>query len=323
MRVVVIGAGAVGLGLGSFLLAAGSELAFVARGAPTRAALRSEGLLRGGLFGDVSHLPGDFDVLDSAFELRGREVDCVLVCTKSTASLEVARALAAVWPELPSPPAVVLCQNGWGNAETFAELLPRHCLWNARVITGFRRPTPARVEVTVHAEPVRVGSLFEANAAADDPRISALCAAIARGGLPCELSPDISKDLLAKLLYNCALNPLGAILGVPYGALGDRAPTRALIEAVVREIFEVIEGSGLSTHWSDADAYLEDFYAKLLPPTKSDESSRLQDLRAGRPTEIDAISGAVVGLASTIGVEAPVNHALRDIVHAIEASRSA
>ena len=92
---------------------------------------------------------------------------------------------------------------------------------------------------------------------------------------------------------------------------------------MVREIFELMAGSGLSTHWSDADAYLEDFYTKLLPPTKSHESSMLQDLRAGRPTEIDAISGAVVGLASAIGVEAPVNHALRDIVHAIEGSRSA
>ena len=48
---------------------------------------------------------------------------------------------------------------------------------------------------------------------------------------------DIERDLWAKLLYNCALNPLGALIGVPYGELGRHRETRAILEAVVHEIF--------------------------------------------------------------------------------------
>ena len=318
MQVVIVGAGAVGLALGSCLLQSGDAVSFVVRDPRTRAALRDEGLTRSGLFGEAQHCAADFEILESETELRGREPDCILVCTKSTASPAVARALGSVWADLGSAPAVVLCQNGWGNAEIFASSLPAERVFSARVITGFRRRAPSRVEITVHAAPIRIGSLFGSGG---EPRIDVLCRHISAWGPPCESSPDISKDLLAKLLYNCALNPLGAILGVPYGALGEREETRALIQALLREVFDAIGRAGLSTHWQSADDYLDDFYTLLLPPTQRHESSMLQDLRAGRDTEIDSLSGAVVELAEQHGGAAPVNAALRELVHAIERKR--
>jgi len=239
----------------------------------------------------------------------------VLVATKTFDTDAAAQELAAAPHAIGAGTQLVLCQNGWGNAERFAARFPAERVWNARVITGFRKLAPHHVDVTVHAEPVHVGSLFGASTA----RVAPLCKAIDEGGIPCEPSADIAADLWAKLLYNAALNPLGAILGVPYGALGESPPTRAVLEALARETFAALRAAGFSTHWPSAEAWLADFFARLLPPTAAHESSMLQDLRAGRRTEIDAITGAVVELAARHGVAAPVSAAVLTLVRALEA----
>jgi len=313
MRVLVMGAGAVGLGLASGLRAGGAEVAVVGREA-TVGALREKGLRRTGVLGDASHAPGEIEAATALESLAGPAADFVLVTTKSFDVEAAARALAAhPGAAVPGAP-VVLCQNGWGHADVPAALLGRERVFCGRVITGFRRPAPGHVEVTVHAEPIRIGSLFGGEAA----RVAPLCAALARGGIPCEPSEDVAADLLAKLLYNATLNPLGAILGLPYGALAEREQGRELLGAIARETFAAIRGAGLATHWATAEAWLDDFYARLLPPTAAHESSMLQDLRAGRPTEIDAISGAVVRLAEAHGVDAPLSRALLAMVRMLE-----
>jgi 2-dehydropantoate 2-reductase len=253
-------------------------------------------------------------VLRSIAELSRHELDCVLVCTKTTATPALAEELGAVWSSMPGTPALVVCQNGWGSAEIFAERVAPERIFNAMVITGFRRLAPHAVDVTVHANPIRIGSLFGADLAPVQP----LCDAIDRGGIPCEPSGDIGRDLWAKVLYNSLLNPLGALVGVPYGELGERASTRGIMEKVAREIFAVLEASGRRTHWPDAESYLRTFYDELLPPTAEHESSMLQDLRAGRATEIDALSGAVAALGHEHGVDTPVNLALCQLVHVAE-----
>ncbi len=311
MRILVQGAGGVGLGLGSFLLAAGARLGFVAR-EPGAGALAAGGLRRRGVFGEHAAKPGSFEVATSPAELPGPP-DFVLVAVKSFDSAAAAEELAAAGDALGEAP-LVLCQNGWGNAEVFAARFPRPRVWNARVITGFRRLAPGEVEVTVHAEPVRVGSLFGEPAA----RVARLCEALARGGLPAEPTDDVAADLWAKLLYNGCLNPACAILGVPYGELGASPHGRALIETLSDEIFAVMRAAGWSSHWPSATAWREDFFARLLPPTASHESSMLQDLRAGRRTEIDALTGAVVELGRAHGVPAPTNAALEVLVKALE-----
>jgi 2-dehydropantoate 2-reductase len=120
------------------------------------------------------------------------------------------------------------------------------------------------------------------------------------------------------MLYNCALNPLGAISGRSYGELVDDPTTRALVEEVIHEIFLVLTAAVVEVAWPDASAYLETFYSQLIPPTAAHESSMLQDLRAGRPTEIDALCGAVERLGFEHGVVTPVVSALAALVRVAE-----
>ena len=100
MRVAVIGAGAVGLGLGSCLLSAGEAVHFIARRSDRRSALKSDGLFRSGIFGDAHYPAGCFELSASVESLRGAPLDAILVCTKAPDSGAVARALESIWPSL-------------------------------------------------------------------------------------------------------------------------------------------------------------------------------------------------------------------------------
>ena len=205
---------------------------------------------------------------------------------------------------------IILCQNAWGNAEKMAKILPERNIFNARVITGFIRPELNKVDVTVHAQPVHLGSLF----VEELKDLTPLSHAIDEGGLPCTVTQDIEKDLWAKMLYNCALNGMGAILEVPYGFLGEKESTRKIMEGIVDEVFIVMKTLNYETHWRNSQEYLEEFYGKLLPNTYEHESSMLQDLRAGKTTEIEAINGVIVAEGIRSNIKVPFNFLIYNLI---------
>lgn len=312
MNVLIYGGGAVGLGLGSCLIKAGAKVDFLSR-PDTVALLRQEGLVRSGIFGTFRAAPSVFGAYTSLDEITSANYDYVLVCTKAHDSGHAARDLAA-HPELAHGVDIVLCQNGWGNAERFYAHFPEERIYNARVITGFYRPQRNHTQVTVHADAVHVGSLCHGKLSALEP----LARAISAGDIPCQISQAIEKDLWAKMLYNCPLNPLGAILNVTYGTLADWSHTRAIMDRVVVEIYAVLEASGYRTHWDTPGSYLAVFYGTLLPPTASHRSSMLQDIQARKQTEIDALNGAVIELGKEHGIPVASNAMLYDMIRFLE-----
>jgi len=213
---------------------------------------------------------------------------------------------------------IVLCQNGWGNAEIFAEQFPKDRIKSGRVITGFRRPQKHQVDITVHADAIHLGSLFDN----DLSGLESLSAAIDAGGIPCEVTATINKDLWAKMLYNCMLNGLSTVFDVPYGLLGESPHTRELMENIAREVFAVMTAAGYGTHWSSAEDYIDTFYKHQLPPTYNHEPSMLQDIRAGKRTEIDALNGAVVQLGQQHDVPTPHNLTVIRMIQFMENKRA-
>jgi 2-dehydropantoate 2-reductase len=308
MVVLVYGAGAVGLGMASFLAQAGVQVHLLAR-ASTAAAIRERGLVRAGIFGEHRVPPAGLVVHTSLATVPEPGPDFVLVATKSFDTEDAGRLLSA-HPSARGQTRYVLFQNGWGNVEAFSAFLPPARVFAARVITGFTRPEPNAVRVTVHAEDIHLGSFH----AGREAELDSLAAAIARGGMPCSTTPAIVRDLWAKMLYNCALNPLGAVFEATYGELGAREESRQIMDAVIAEIFTVMRAGGYETHWSAPEQYHSLFYGTLVPRTAAHESSMLQDIRAGKRTEIEALSGAVVRLAERGGAASPVNRLLLEMV---------
>jgi 2-dehydropantoate 2-reductase len=302
MRALVYGGGAVGFGLASCLLKSQVSVDIITREG-TVLALRSDGLLRTGIFGHFRAGPSAFGCYSSLTELPPGTYAFILVCTKSFDSLGAAKDLSEHKSLFADETKIVLFQNGWGNADTFLRFFQSERIYNARVITGFQRHKPNEVDVTVHADAIHIGSLFGAAGAA----VNDLAGAIDNGGIPCKITKDIGKDIWAKMLYNCALNPLGAILDVSYGTLAEHEFTRMIMNRIVEETFDVMRRAGYQTHWQCAEDFLEVFYDRLVPDTAGHKSSTLQDIVAGKPTEIDALNGAVIQSAGRFGIAVPYN----------------
>ncbi len=313
MRILIYGGGAVGLGLAGCLLRVGEQVDILARES-TRASLLEKGLRQTGIFGEYHVEPQGFDCFASIEELPKGPYDVILVCTKSFDSSAVSLNIAAHLPLLHEQTAIILVQNGWGNAEIFAEQFPVERIFNARVITGFCRPESNQVEITAHVQPIHIGSLFGAELFS----IEDLCQKINQGGIPCKATPEIARDLWAKMLFNCALNPLGAMFNVSYGALAEQENSRQIMGEVIHEVFAVMATAGYNTHWACAADYLEAFYGNIVPLAAQHRSSTLQDIQAGKKTEIDALSGAVIRLGKEYGVAVPCNTMLYNMIRFME-----
>ena len=313
MRALIYGGGAVGLGLASCLLKSGSRVDIIAR-EKTVNSLRKDGLVRTGIFGEYHAGPTAFGCCASLDDLYEQVFDYILVCTKSFDSFEAAKDLCEHKSIFSKQTKIVHFQNGWGNAEAFTSFFEKATVYTARVITGFQRHKPNEVEITVHADSIHIGSLFDAVLSA----VKDLAEAINKGGIPCETTGQIGKDIWAKMLYNCALNPLGAILDVPYGKLAEQESTRTVMDGIAGEVFAVMTKAGYETHWESAKDFLEVFYGKLVPDTAEHKSSTLQDILAKKPTEIDALNGAVIRLAERLEMSVPYNSIVYNLVKFVE-----
>lgn len=134
-----------------------------------------------------------------------------------------------------------------------------------------------------------------------------------RAGLPTAISPDIVADLWAKLLVNVGINALTALHDCPNGQLAAIPEAAAMLEAAVQEAAAVATAKGITLRAEPVAACWA-----VCRSTAANLSSMLQDLRAGRPTEINAINGAIVREGEKLGIPTPANLALFQAVSARE-----
>ena len=316
MNILIIGAGSVGLVLGTTLLEAGCHVSFFARGA-TLEAIRTDGVHRQGLFGPLDFPPEAVEyAADQYGEFPDGHFDFILISAKTMANAAISDALAEHRGLLAPEGKLLILQNGWGNDAEYLRNFPKEQICSARVITGCQRSAPNSSTVTVYTAPLLLGNLYGLDTAPLEPLAAAFCA----GGFPCEVTDEVGKALLAKLLYNCALNPLGAVLGVHYGALTECPETVAIMNDLIDEMFAVFDAAGLSTWWATADEYRAEFYGKLVPDTYHHNSSTLQDIRKKQKTEINTLTGTILSLGAQYHVPVPANTMLYRLIRAMEAN---
>jgi 2-dehydropantoate 2-reductase len=176
--------------------------------------------------------------------------------------------------------------------------------------------------VTVNADDVLLGEPFTA---VNRQLLAAIDSDLRRAGIPVRIvsSREIHAALWMKVLYNSALNPLSAILEVPYGELGERPETRQIMRNVMKEIFQVIHQKGVKVPFGGYEDYYKYFMERLLPPTVDHRSSMLQDMMLGRQTEIDALNGAISRYGKEMGIETPYNDMLTSLIKFKEIGASA
>ncbi len=305
MRYLVVGAGALGSVFGGLLRHRGYSVAFIGRG-PHFEYITARGLSIDGIWGEFHLGP----VVPHSVASDRYEV--ILLCVKSFHTQEACRRVKGL---LAPQGLIVSVQNGLGNLEIIAQEFKPEQTIGARVIFGAQVIQPGLARVTVYAEPVLMGAW-----ASDYPHqtLARTVEDLNGAGIPTRQVDDILTHLWGKVLYNCALNPLGAILGVPYGALGNDPQTRGLMRLIIHEIYQVATARGVALGHADADSYFKFFLENLVPATADHWPSMWQDLHTGRRTEIEALNGAICRYGEAAGVPTPHNDAVSRLVRFLE-----
>ena len=230
---LIYGTGALGSVLGGFLQKIGRSVTYVGRGEHFRT-IQENGLMVTGIWGDHFVPPEEIDALFGPVPC-GKKYSTILLCVKSKDTDVAAKEAATLLEE---DGIMISIQNGLNNWETIASHVGEGRTVGARVIFGAEIPKPGLVRVTVNADDVLLGEPF---LPVNRILLQTLEKDLGLSGIPSKIvdKDEIWAAIWGKVLYNSCLNPLGAILEVPYGKLGENEETREIIKIVLEEIFLV------------------------------------------------------------------------------------
>ncbi|MFQ5696402.1 MAG: ketopantoate reductase family protein [Terriglobia bacterium] len=233
--------------------------------------------------------------------------DYGIVATKSTHTKAAIERAARVFGE---QSAVCSVQNGVGNEEILAE----HVKY---VIRGTTFPAghviePGHVGYDISGD-TWIGPFEPTNTPMK--MVEELAAALNRAGLNTIALQDARGAQWAKLIFNAATNPVGALTRLHHGAATYFRPTGELFNALIEEGVAVARAHGIELHGDPRDLVEKGAQA----PGKH-KASMLQDVEAGRPTEVDFMNGAIVQWGEKAGVPTPLNKALWALVKGLEHS---
>jgi len=303
-RVAIIGPGAMG-SLFAYLLNSVFEEIFLVDYIPERAELiRQRGVrveFKDGVRKQAVNISAEPDKLG--------EMDLVLVCVKAYATgSAVKRAINLIGKDS----LVLSLQNGLGNLEAIEDLVPRERVLGGTTAMGANLIEPGYVRFAGEGETV-IGEL-----GGGIEKAELVGEKFKQAGLLVRTTERLMDTIWSKLVINVGINALTALLRVRNGRLLNYEGSKILMREVVREAMEVVEAKGLKLLYSEALGRVEEVAMR----TSENISSMLQDVRARRRTEIDAINGAIVREGEKLGIEVPLNRALTLLVQAIEASYS-
>ena len=296
MKVAVMGAGAIGCFYGALLARAGASVMLVGRQQHVDA-LRQRGLMLE-MGGTTHNVPVDATTSASGVA----DADLVLFCVKSGDTEQVGREMA---PHLRPDATILSFQNGVDNAERLQSVLGRPVV-PAAIYVATDMAGPGHVRHHGRGDVV-IGPC------AGSQEILALFAA---AGVSARVSANAIGELWGKLVVNCAYNALSALTGLAYGRMIRLPGVEEVMRAVVGECLAVAQASGVALAPDILDKVLG-----LAASMPAQTSSTAQDLRRGRPTEIDHLNGFVIRKGADLGVPTPANRVLHTLVKAAEKAK--
>ncbi len=313
MNTLIIGAGAVGVAIGASLSDATNNIDFLTN-SETKKAINTKGIKRTGIFGDIEVSNNKVKAYSEYNELTDDYYNFIIICTKTMANIEVSKKLFNHKRILKNNGKIIIIQNGWDNEKPYVELFDDDIVFNARVSTGFVKTDLHISDITVFAAPLLIGSIK----GFDGSDIQPLVDILNKNKIASEVTDKIEEALWSKMLYNTTLNPLGAILKVPYGKLIESESTVEIMSRLIEETYDVMKACGFKTFWETADEYKELFFNKLVPETAGHRSSTLQDIEKKRKTEIESLSGTIVRLGKEKGIITKTHEMLYLMVKTLE-----
>lgn len=303
MNISILGAGAMGSLFGGLLAESGQSVTLLDINDTHLEAIRRQGLRLDTDDGDRC--------IGGLSACRPEQVtgqpDLLLVFTKAQHTDSALRSIAG---HIGEHTLVLTLQNGLGNAEA----LCRHVA-PQRVMIGMTT-WPADMAGPAHVRSHGQGVVRLLSLDGVERQGSTQVAAVLEAaGLHCAEDPQVWTSIWEKVAFNAALNSLCAVTGCTVGQLDAAPQGPALARAIVLEVLSVAQSVGVAT---DARRCL-DSVAYAIAHHRAHKPSMLQDVLAGRPTEIGAINGEVLARARQAGIAVPHTETLLGLLRLIEA----
>jgi 2-dehydropantoate 2-reductase len=303
MRITIAGAGAMGTLFAARLALAGETVRLIEADASTIETIRAHGVR-------LTDHSGTYRVMVpiSLASESDSMADLLIFFTKGAQTCLAARSCA----HLAGPHTLVLTlQNGLGNAEQLASFYdPAQVLLG---ITNFPSDRVSPGEVLSHGVgEIHLGRLQGGS----NNELEDLGRTFSRSGLECHVETDIQVRVWEKVAFNTALNSVCALAGVNVATVAKDPRAMNLVMMVAQEVTTTARACGVQVDFSRVQAAI----LQAVRHQGMHRPSMLQDIDAGRPTEVDFLSGAVLSRARTVGVGMPATYALDALLRVKPAS---
>ena len=305
MKIVMLGAGALGSTIGGTLAIGGNDVHFVDMWQEHVDLINKDGL-------HMTNEKEDWYVRVDARTTADTigEADLVIVLVKSFATKQAVEQLKQT-NVIGKNILVMSLQNGLGNEETIASVIGSENVISGKTYVGGRLIQAGYISAGVQGKWTYIGEL---NGEITD-RIQTVCNVFNDAGLLCEVSDNIKGLIWDKLLINVAAGALCGITRLPYGPLYEEDYIKDVAVAAIQEGIQVAKAAGVVLKSEDPQ-YPWVAASEGLPGTF--KTSILQSLELKRPTEIDFINGSIVEWGKKYGIATPVNQTLVACVKGIE-----
>lgn len=308
MKIVIVGPGAMGSLLAALLLKSCRQAGKDEIWLLDYKKERSKEIAKTGL--NIEGLSGNWQV-NVKITTEINEIgpaELFIICVKS---YNTKQAVAEIKPLVKEDSVVLTLQNGIGNVEIISE-----AIGNDKVVAGVTNLGATLISPGV----IRYAGKGETAIGRMDGKMTVQMRSIRdtfnRSGIDTKISRDIKSLIWSKLIINCGINPLTAILRLNNGKLTEFEGVRRIMREVVTEAIRVAKRKRIKLTFDDPLAKVE----AVAEATAANISSMLQDILRKKRTEIDFINGVIVRQGQELGVSVLTNQMLVDLVRTIEAS---
>jgi len=310
MNLIIVGPGAMGCLFAAFLSKAkpayrqaGEEIWLLDKNKERAQKINQQGIIVEGISGNWQ------TQVKATAEVKEIETaDLIIICVKS---YDTKKAINHIKSLVSDDTRVLTLQNGIGNIELIGEVIGPD-----KVIGGVTNLGATLLGIG-HVRHAGKGETVIGRIDGKIPvEMRYLREIFNKVGLETRISRDIKALLWSKLIINVGINALTAITRLNNGRLTEFEGTRKILREAVTEATRVAKRKRIKLIYDDPLAKVE----AVCEATATNVSSMLQDVLKKKITEIDFINGVIVRQAQELGIPAPVNSLLVDLVKTIEAS---
>lgn len=301
MKIAILGAGALGSVIGGFMARAGLDVTLLDVNDAHINAVNSSGLKL-----DVGDETTVIPLAAARPDAAPPDISLVILLTKT---IHTEQALDGIAPLIDRGVRVMTLQNGLGNADRVAARVPPdNVLYGTTMIPGlFRGPGHVASQ----------GLIWTSFKPYND-KDAAFAKDIENSLKPVQfkLDPQTDAKIWQKVAFNCAMNSTCGLIGGRVQFVAESPEAVELTKTIADEVVEVASALGINV----ARETVHDHLMVGFREHGHHKPSMLQDLEAGRETEIESLCGEVVRQARTVGVPVPLNAALATLVRAKQAA---